>query len=741
MAKAASFTCTNNNLVNKLQIKRTSLEEFKWNEEGKTEVTFYLDGKTETVTLDKADFVGEDGKAKSDNEIAAKLNEILADKFVDNNGKPLVKLDANLTFNVVNSSSTFAVSAGGDVFGIAKEYGTQVTVNNTLGSLGLTASGKDKDGLQTYELTLNDKSWTFTEENTISDVLKKINGGFTGVTASFSAINKTFSFKTTSTGADQKIEMSGGLAEELFGYVKDEHSYTNPALAAKDSVNRDSLFEGLLATNGKKTFTVTVGGVTKEISLSTLEGSDLYTSSGGKRNNAYIADAINRKLAVEFGAGVVTAAFQGNEIVFNAADGKAVTVKDTQVTGAHTLQDLHSLLGLTAEDGQYKLNINGKELSFAGTTTLDEMVNTINQGDYGVQLTYDAAKNTFSFKAKEAGQSIILGGELGTKLFGYTGQTKNGFVTTREAGQNMTATLTIDGVETKVERTGNSLTFNDLTMEFVKEYTEEEAISFKVDNNTDGVVEKMQEFIDEYNGIINTIHTMITEKPDKDYYALTDAEKEAMSETEIKNWEAKAKEGLLYNDSTLSSLLTSLRSTMYTSVDGSLLAQFGITTVNTSTSSKKNNGQLELNKATFVNALNNDAANLINLFTKNDSGIIYSATIGGTAESNALRKERTEKNGLMQRLSDVFQDMIYTGTPKGKLLQIAGLTGDRTDGDNQLTKKMVSIDSEIDRLQDKLEMERNRYYNKFNAMEEALSKLNSTSSYIASMLGMNNSGQ
>ena len=95
----------------------------------------------------------------------------------------------------------------------------------------------------------------------------------------------------------------------------------------------------------------------------------------------------------------------------------------------------------------------------------------------------------------------------------------------------------------------------------------------------------------------------------------------------------------------------------------------------------------------------------------------------------------------MQRLSDVFQDMIYTGTPKGKLLQIAGLTGDRTDGDNQLTKKMVSIDSEIDRLRDKLEMERNRYYNKFNAMEEALSKLNSTSSYIASMLGMNNSGQ
>jgi len=563
----------------------------------------------------------------------------------------------------------------------------------------------------------------------------------TGVTASFSAINKTFSFKTTSTGADQRIEMSGGLAEELFGYVKDEYSYTNPALAAKDSLNRDSLYEGLLAADGRKTFTVTVNGVTKEISLSTKNGSDLYNSAGGKRSNTFVADIINKKLAAEFGNGVITAAFQGNELVFNAADGKEAVVKDTQVTTAHTLQDLQGILGLTGENGQYTLNINGKELAFAESTTLEEMINTVNNGDYGVQLAYDAGKNTFSFKAEEAGQSIALGGELGTKLFGYTGQNKTGFVTSREDGQNMTAVLMVDGVETKIERTGNSISFNGLTMEFTKEYSEQEAISFKVENDTEGVVDKMQEFIDEYNGIINTIHGMITQKPDKDYYALTDAEKEAMSETEIKNWEAKAKEGLLYNDATLSGLLTSLRSTMYTSVDGSLLAQFGITTVNTSVSSKKNNGQLELNKSVFVDALNNNSTNLINLFTKNDSGIIYSATIGGTAESNTLRKERTEKNGLMQRLSDILNDMVYTGTPKGRLLQIAGLSGDRTDGDNQLTKKMVSIDSEIDRLRDKLEMERNRYYNKFNAMEEALSKLNSTSSYIASMLGMNNSGQ
>ena len=737
LAKAATYTCTNNNLVNKLQINKEKLASFEWNENGTTEVSFYLDGRTETITINKADFIDEDGNAKSNVEIASKLNELLADKFLDNNGNPMVSVSTDLTFATTNSSSTFAVSAGGDVFGIDKQYGTQVTVNNTLGSLGLTASGETEDGLKTYDLTVNGNSWTFTEEDTISTVLKKINGGKTGVTASFSAISKTFTFKTTATGADQKIEMSGGLAEELFGYVKDEYTYSNPALTAKDSLNRDSLYGGLLTTDGKKTFSVTVDGVTKEISLSTKFGHELYNSAGGKRSNNYIAETINKKLAEAFGNGVVTASFQGDELVFNAADGKTASVKDNQVKGTHTLKDLQGVLGLTGENGQYSLNINGKALTFAETTTLDEMMKTINDGDYGVRLTYDNAKNSFSFEAKEAGQTIKLGGELGTKLFGYTSRNTGGFITRREDGKNMEATLIVDGVETKVERNGNSMTFNGLTMEFVKEYSEQEAISFAVENDNEAVVDKMQEFIDEYNGIVNTIHAMITQKPDRDYYALTDAEKEEMSETEIKNWEAKAKEGLLYNDSTLTGLLNSLRSTMYTAVDGSLLAQFGITTVSTTNTSKKNNGQLELNKATFVDALNNKSTDLINLFTKNDSGILYSSTLGGTKESNDLRKERTAGSGLMQRLSDILNDMVYTGTPKGKLLQIAGLAGDRTDGDNQLTKKMSSIDNEIDRLQDRLERERTRYYNKFNAMEEALSKLNSTSSYIASMLGTN----
>ena len=52
-----------------------------------------------------------------------------------------------------------------------------------------------------------------------------------------------------------------------------------------------------------------------------------------------------------------------------------------------------------------------------------------------------------------------------------------------------------------------------------------------------------------------------------DYAPLTDAQKKDMKDDEIKLWEEKAEKGLLRNDSTLSSLLTNMRTSIYTAVN------------------------------------------------------------------------------------------------------------------------------------------------------------------------------
>ena len=69
-----------------------------------------------------------------------------------------------------------------------------------------------------------------------------------------------------------------------------------------------------------------------------------------------------------------------------------------------------------------------------------------------------------------------------------------------------------------------------------------------------------------YNEMIKEVNTQITTRPDKSYGPLTEEQKEEMSEKSIENWEKKAKEGLLYNDSTMRALSMDLQSCLlYTS--------------------------------------------------------------------------------------------------------------------------------------------------------------------------------
>ncbi len=68
-----------------------------------------------------------------------------------------------------------------------------------------------------------------------------------------------------------------------------------------------------------------------------------------------------------------------------------------------------------------------------------------------------------------------------------------------------------------------------------------------------------------------------------------------MKEDEIKLWEEKAKKGTLRNDSTLSSLLTKMRTSIYTAVNNTSfgnLAKIGIATTNV----YQDGGKLEIDE-------------------------------------------------------------------------------------------------------------------------------------------------
>ncbi len=120
-------------------------------------------------------------------------------------------------------------------------------------------------------------------------------------------------------------------------------------------------------------------------------------------------------------------------------------------------------------------------------------------------------------------------------------------------------------------------------------------VTFSSTPDVDSIYDTIKKFVDSYNGLIANISEKTSEKKNKDYAPLTDDQREALSEDEIKKWEDLAKKGTLRRDSTLSSLLTKMRTSIYTSVSDTSfgnLAKIGIST----TSNYLEGGKLEIDE-------------------------------------------------------------------------------------------------------------------------------------------------
>ena len=75
-----------------------------------------------------------------------------------------------------------------------------------------------------------------------------------------------------------------------------------------------------------------------------------------------------------------------------------------------------------------------------------------------------------------------------------------------------------------------------------------------------------------------------------------------------------------------------------------------------------------------------------------------------------------------------------TGATKGVLVERAGSVHAPTSIlKNSLQKQLDSIDTYIDKLNDKLKTEQDRYISQFTSLETLINQMNSQSSYLSSM--------
>ena len=478
--------------------------------------------------------------------------------------------------------------------------------------------------------------------------------------------------------------------------------------------------------------------------------SKLRVSDAMKDEKKLSEDGAVRGVQLKFEAGQ-----KGSTFAVTSDKGKSMGFGGTQLTSYlntnKTLKDLlgeEGLKGLETgvdKDGNttYGLEINGVKIGeFTEKTELSTIISRINSNkDAGVNISYSKLTNEFTFTAKEtgvAGNIQFRDKGLGGKLFGGAEQISK--------GQDAIFTATIDGTEMELTRSSNIVDFDGLSVTLKGEfgykqkmdadgkpvldekgnpvYTDEldrtaEAITFTSSADADKIVDAIKAFVNDYNEMVTkikeTYSTMPMQKTNGAYYEpLTEEDKEGMSESAIKDWEEKAKAGILFGDRDLSSLYSRLTSavSMY-GQDGADLKAAGITV-----SYSEGLSTLSFDEKTLRETLDSDPDRVRDIFTKSkDSG---AAT-----------------NGLMAAIKDPLE--VFggtTGATKGTLVEKAGSPLAPTSiYQNYIQKQLNNLDTQIKKWQDKMSDQVDYYTSQFSKLEQLIAQMNSQSSALSQMMG------
>lgn len=438
------------------------------------------------------------------------------------------------------------------------------------------------------------------------------------------------------------------------------------------------------------------------------------------KNAASIKEALKGVAGYTFnfdGTYVTAADSNGNSVDFSMTSVEGGTLGLTKASASNKINSGSTLsdLGFKPEaDGTYKLNINGTEISLDKKSTISSMMSAVNKSAAGVTMTYSSLTNSFTLESKEfggAGKVEVGDTSLGRSL-GLVDD--NGTVGASE-GQN--AIFEINGQEVYLNDNtytldGNTFTFND-NMTIGETYT----VNIAKDSTT--VKDALKKFVESYNKLIDDVYGYIGKSPAKDddgntYEPLTNAEKDEMSEDEITKWEEKAKQGVLYNDSTVSTVMSQMRSALYTSVtldDGS---KFGIYNLGIKTSSEwSEHGKLQIDENAFDKAFENNEDAIIKLFTDSDTG-------------------------MMKKLKSVIDGAVKSSgaaNTRGTLVRKAGKADSSVTTDSTIYKEMVKMQDRLKELQDRYDTKEEYWWKVFTNMETAMADLNSQTSYISSYLG------
>lgn len=588
-------------------------------------------------------------------------------------------------------------------------------------SLRLASSFKSKKATASDETKVSIKAGSNAANGTHSVSVKQLASSAYLTGTNIKAAGKQFTAYSGVSGSTKFADMTDaqgqnlGLAGQTITIKSGNHTVNDLTFELGGSgdngvASLDELNQKLKETAGYE-----------KLQASYIDGQLVFTNSSAEKDadgntigEIYTVESAALGLSGEVGYTVDQDAGLTNTLT-GISDMRYEKVFSSSDIGASTkLSDMGIKVGTT-------FSINGKDFVVDENTTMSDF--TAGLSKLGVSASFDANQGRIYINASATGAdydfNLTASDDSALDILGLNvdaGATK---VDAQDA------IIEYNGVEyvgssNTFEINGLTITAKGVTGTYDKTtgaFTNNSPISVDVGTDVDGVYNTIKNFVKKYNELIEEMNTLYDEEK-TDYEPLTDEERSELSDTQIEQWEKKAKQGILRRDETISSLLSSMRTILNKGVtvidkDGNekryTLASLGIVTGDYS-----ENGKLhimgdeddaeyaaETNKLRAALESNPEIFSQLFVGDKENQGI-------GTQLYNSLTKAmgRSETSHSLTFYNDITLD-----------------------------DKIDDKDDEIDKWEEKLQALEDKYYDQFAAMETAMAKLQSQQSYISALMG------
>ena len=286
----------------------------------------------------------------------------------------------------------------------------------------------------------------------------------------------------------------------------------------------------------------------------------------------------------------------------------------------------------------------------------------------------------------------------------------------KDSSSDPTKAVRIIGQDSEIELNGatftnntNDFSINGLTIQAM-EVTGNDQVTITTNTDVDGIYDMIKGFLKDYNDLVKSVDVAYNAASSKGYEPLTSDEKDAMSDDEVKKWEEKIKDSLLRKDSTLGSVLDTMKNDMARSFkvgDKSYsLSSFGIATLGYFNSPENETG---------VYHIDGD---------KDDSKT--------SANTDKLREMISNDPDTVISFFSQLSTQLYTDLGK-KMAASSTSSAYTIYNDKQMNTQYSEYNTKISAAEDKVTTWEDYYYSKFSAMESALAKMNAQSSSLTGL--------